>query len=166
MQHQGTKDNRSLRFLTSNLWCRGSFGTNVKNYAVVSENAIYYYVNGNNTDYVRARMSSQSYNGNTYYKIPLYADSSYDGLSSMTKNGNCDVNDIYGFPVDMIIFNNSSVTWYYYLIGGIGKEITLANVDDTMNGIRYATCQYVDQQLAGGSIHTLINLSPFMTPLS
>lgn len=164
MQHQGVKNNRSLRFLTSNLWCRGAFGTNVKNYAVISGNVIYYYVNGNNTDYVRAIMSSQPYNGNTYYKIPLYADSIYDGLTYITANGNCKVDDIYGFPVDMIIFNCSGGTWYYNLIGDIGKEVTIINVNDTMNGIRYASCQHVDQQLVGGAVHTLINVPSFIYP--
>lgn len=164
IQHQGQKDSRTLRFLTSNLWCRGSFGTNVKNYAVVSGNVIYYYVNGNNTDYVRAVMASQSYNGKTYYRIPLNVDPTFNDLTSMTAYGNCKVGDIYGFPVDMIIFNSSSGTWYYNIIGEIGKELVISNVDDTMNGIRYASCQHVDQQLSGGEIHTLINLSSFMYP--
>ena len=119
MQHQGVKDGRSLRFLTSNLWCRGSFGTTAHNTLVVNGTGAYFYPNGLNTTTGRQYISLESAKdsgGRTYYKVPVYGTS-----------GEC-----AGFPVDLVIFTATSATYNYHLVSLTkGAIITLVNAQKT-----------------------------------
>lgn len=119
MQHQGTKDGRSLRFLTSNLWCRGSFGASAHNAMVVMGTYAYYYPNGLYTTTGRQYISLESKKdsrGNTYYKVPVYGS---NGESS-------------GFPVDIVIFSATNQTYNYQLVElSRGAIITLVNAQKT-----------------------------------
>lgn len=119
MQHQGTKDGRSLRFLTSNLWCRGSFGASAHNAMVVMGTYAYYYPNGLHTttgrQYIALERGTSS-QGVTYYKVPVYGT---NGESA-------------GFPVDLVIFTATNQVYTYQLTQlSKGAIITLVNAQKT-----------------------------------
>lgn len=119
--HQGTKDGRSLRFLSSAIWCRGNFGAESRNTAVVTGSIIKYYTKGvSNSPVIRSLQSYTSSAGKTYYKVPCYG--SYGDAS--------------GFPVDLLIFSiNSSTTYYYVLEMAPTKRMMVFNANDNQNNV-------------------------------
>lgn len=119
--HQGTKDGRSLRFLSSDIWCRGNFGAESRNTAVVTGSTIKYYTKGvSNSPVTRSLQSYTSSAGKTYYKVPCYG--SYGDAS--------------GFPVDLLIFSiNSSTTYYYVLEMTPTKRMMVFNANDNQNNV-------------------------------
>lgn len=116
MQHQGVYNNRSLRFLTNNIRCRGSFGHNSLNFMVVYNSIIYYYVNGddyydnNISDFIQGTAVTSSYNGHTYYNLDLYPSPS--SLNNITEYGHAVTADLNGFPVDVIIIESDNEAYY------------------------------------------------------
>ena len=99
LQNQGVKDGRPLRFLSSNIWCRGAFGARERITARVAGNKVYYYPNGLDAAAVSVTMTRKtSAQGTYYYEIPCYGTAS----------------GVQGMPVDTIVFRNS--TEYNYLL--------------------------------------------------
>ena len=119
--HQGTKDGRSLRFLASDIWCRGNFGAESRNTAVITGSTIKYYTKGvSKSPVTRSLQSYTSSAGKTYYKVPCYG--SYGDAS--------------GFPVDLLIFSiNSSTTYYYVLEMTPTKRMMVFNANDDENNV-------------------------------
>lgn len=120
--HQGKKDGRSLRFLSSDIWCRGNFGAESRNTAVITGSTIKYYTKGvSNSPVTRSLQSYTSSAGKTYYKVPCYGGS---------------YGDASGFPVDLLIFSiNSSTTYYYVLEMTPTKRMMVFNANDNQNNV-------------------------------
>ena len=113
---QGTKNGRSLRFYSADIWCRGGFGAHHLNVAVVSGSTIKYYTKGpTGSTYESKTMTSHTGDGKTYYDIELY--------SGMT-------GDVSGFPVDLVIINHTVDNYAYRLVGGAGKKVTVVCSND------------------------------------
>lgn len=125
LYHQGTKDGRSLRFYTSMLWCRGSFGARERNTLVVNGTYGYYHTNGISQSGVYISFSyGTAANGDRYYKIPCYGQN----------------NDYSGFPVDTIIFSiNSNSTYRYNLEMSETQRVLLINANDNYNNAQIYT---------------------------
>lgn len=125
LYHQGTKDGRSLRFYTSMLWCRGSFGASQRNTLVVNGTYGYYHTNGISVSGVYVSFSyGTAANGDRYYKIPCYGQN----------------DDYSGFPVDTIIFSINSKTLYRYnLEMSETQRVLLINANDNQNNAQIYT---------------------------
>lgn len=125
LYHQGTKDGRSLRFYTSMLWCRGSFGARQRNTLVVNGTYGYYHTNGISQSGVYISFSyGTAANGDRYYKIPCYGQN----------------DDYSGFPVDTVIFSiNSSSTYRYNLEMAETQRVLLINANDNYNNAQIYT---------------------------
>ena len=125
LYHQGTKDGRSLRFYTSMLWCRGSFGARQRNTLVVNGTYGYYHTNGISVSGVYVSFSyGTAANGDRYYKIPCYGQN----------------DDYSGFPVDTIIFSINSETLYRYnLEMAETQRVLLINANDNQNNAQIYT---------------------------
>lgn len=116
MVQQGTKNNRSLRFYSADIWCRGGFGANHLNLAVVNGSTIKYYTKDPaESTYESKTMTSHTGDGKTYYDIELYSGTSGDAS---------------GFPVDLVIINNSNDSYAYRLVGVTGKKVTVICSND------------------------------------
>ena len=116
MVHQGTKDGRSLRFYSSDIWCRGGFSAHHLNVAVVNGSTIKYYTKGPaESTYESKTMTSHTGDGKTYYDIELYS-----GMSG----------DASGFPVDLVIINHTYDNYAYRLVGATAKKVTVICSND------------------------------------
>ena len=159
-RQQGTKNGRTLRYYANNIRCRMSFGAASMNMAKVSGTTIYYYVNGDTSSYVAMTLQS---NGDGVYYIPLYPGSSTGYINSV---GNATLGDIYGFPVDLVIFDNSSTVYQYEMLAGsCGKKVTVVNAHDNGPYILLYIINGAQHMLAGGQVQTYINIREFTNPL-
>ena len=153
MYHQGTKDSRSLRFYTSDLWCRGVFGARERSIMVVYGSYAYVYTKGADKAGTYIPLTSgTSSNNETYYIVPCYSPRyDYNGETS-------------GFPVDTVIFRiTSSATYRYLLSLAVTQRIFLVNANDNYNNVQvYANG--TKQTLNGGSMHHCMQLADFMYP--
>ena len=118
MYSQGYRNDkdRSNRFYTSDVWCRGMFGHYEKTMAVVKGTYMYVYSKGADKSgvYVSLKTGQTADGKKTYYKIPLY------GLDG----------DIAGMPIDVVVFNTSSDYYYQFTGTGNGKEWRVINGND------------------------------------
>lgn len=114
-QGYNSKQERSNRFYTSDVWCRGMFGHLEKTMAVVKGTYMYVYSKGADKSgvYVSLKTGTTS-NNKTFYKIPLY------GLD----------NDLAGMPIDVVLFNTTSDYYYQFTGAGNGKEWRVINGND------------------------------------
>lgn len=153
MYHQGTKDNRSLRFYTSDLWCRGVFGARERSVMVVYSSYAYVFTKGGSVSGTYIPLSSAtSSNNETYYKVSCYSPR-YDYNEETS-----------GFPIDVIVFRNSRSTVYRYQIEmALTQRVLVVNANDSydnvdiyLNGSKF--------RLANGRIAELIQLSNWMYP--
>lgn len=153
MYHQGTKDNRSLRFYTSDLWCRGVFGARERSIMVVYGSYAYVYTKGADKTGTYIPLTSRTSSANeTYYTVPCYSPRyDYNGETS-------------GFPVDTVIFRiTSNVTYRYLLSLAVTQRIFVVNANDNYNNVQiYANG--TKQTLNGGSMHHCMQLVDFMYP--
>lgn len=149
MQHQGTKDGRSLRFLTSDVWCRGQFGAAERNALVVKGSYGYYYTKGlsGSGTYVSFTTKTSS-NGVAYYVLPMYVTSG----------------DYSGFPVDVLVFSiNSSTVYNYELIMNNSQRVLVINANDDQNNANiFANGNLVEWN--GGAVAEVIKLAAVMLP--
>lgn len=122
MQHQGIKDGRSLRFYSSDIWCRGSFGARERNVLVIKGAYGYYYPNGVYADGNYVSLASKtSSNGERYYEVNCYGQTG----------------DYSGFPVDTIIFNIQGGTVFQYSLNAIATQrIMVINGNDSSNNVK------------------------------
>ncbi len=128
MQHQGhnSESDRSLRFLTSDLWCRGVFGARERATMVVRLGYAYAYTKGIGTavNYFNLEYSTST-SGDKYYKIPCYSP----GWATITDNS--------GFVVDTIIFISYSSTVYTYELDMADTQrVLLINGNDDLNNVQ------------------------------
>lgn len=111
LQHQGTKNGRSLRFLSSTIWCRGDFGASSRTVLNVPGVVSYCYMNGALNTGQYKMLESNTYNAITYYKIPC--------------NGPSDSN-YAGMPIDIVVLNPSS-TYNYELEMYTSQRVLVIN---------------------------------------
>lgn len=156
---QGTKNSRTLRFYSGNIRCRGAFGATSLNMARVHDTVIDYYVNGDTDSYVRFNLQSNGVGG---YYIPLYPTSD-TGYSSAY--GNATLADIYGFPVDLVVFDNTAVRQYELLAGSTGKKVTLVNANNNYSNIYLNINGATDRLLHGGAVQQYVNIRELTNPL-
>lgn len=112
---------RSLRFYTSDVWCRGQFGADERNTLEVFGSYGYYYTKGmaNSGTYV-AFESVKTASGDTCYKIPLYGTSG----------------DYAGMPVDTVVFRNFyNQVQRYILVAADSHRVLLVNANNNYNNI-------------------------------
>lgn len=150
MQHQGTKDGRSLRFLSSDIWCRGQFGAARRNLLVVKGPYGYYYTKGATREgqYIAFSSGTDSY-GNTYYTIPLCGTSNVEYA---------------GFPVDTLVFCIESSTVYRYKLTIYeSQRVLVVNSNNNYNNAQI----YVNGSLVvinGGTMREIVALHTFQRP--
>lgn len=150
LYHQGTKDGRSLRFRTSDIWCRGQFGAAERNVLVVYGSYGYYHTKGITESGVYVSFTSAtSSNNQTYYTLPCY------GMSG----------DYAGFPVDTIVFRGTSGTYRYVLSMSNSQRVLLLNAYN--NSPNEAVQIYVNGQavaLNGGQVREVIKMYTYQNP--
>lgn len=137
LQHQGTKDGRTLRFLSSDIWCRGQFAAGGRITARVLTNTVYYYHSGTSSSYSRYIMPSKSYNRHTYYTVPCYGESIISGLPTA----------ISGMPIDTIVFKMAS-TYYYELDLMTTQRVFVYNGNDSAS--IHIFINGTDKEVSGG----------------
>lgn len=144
------KEDRSNRFYTSDVWCRGMLGHSSRTMAMVQEDLMQVFTRGTDKDPVLCVLEQETNaSGNTYYKIPLYSPGNKDDTS--------------GMPIDVILFNNTSDYYYSFEGMGNGKEWRVINGNDNQ------TIHFCDiggwHELKGGASVNCIYISPsFLNP--
>jgi hypothetical protein len=152
MQHQGNLDGRSLRFLSSDIWCRGVFGHHAKTVAVVKGGYMNVYPKGvdNSSVYVSLK-SDKTSDGTTFYYIPLYGNGQSAGWA--------------GMPIDVVVLNVTRK--YYYAFTGMetGKEWRVINGNDKFSEVYF--CDIGGwHKLVGGESLSCVYVNPkFLNPV-
>lgn len=152
MQHQGNLDGRSLRFLSSDIWCRGVFGHHAKTVAVVKGGYMNVYPKGvdNSSVYVSLK-SAKTSDGTTFYYIPLYGNGQSAGWA--------------GMPIDVVVLNVTRK--YYYAFTGMetGKEWRVINGNDKFSEVYF--CDIGGwHKLVGGESLSCVYVNPkFLNPV-
>lgn len=151
MSQQGynSDKNRSLRFYTSDLWCRGQFGARSRNVLLVRGNWGYYYTKGVSKTGVIVNFSQKTADGGTrYYELPLYGSSG----------------DASGFPVDIIVFNLDGSTTYNYALSMVDSQrALLINSNDDNNNVKiYSNGKLVT--INGGVMREVCKMYVFQKP--
>ena len=150
-QGYNKKEDRSNRFYTSDVWCRGMFGHRSKTMAIVKQDLMKVFTRGTGKEPVEHKLTQgMTTSSNTYYEIPLFAPGGND--------------DTAGMPIDVILFNNTAD--YYYSFEGMddGKEWRVINGND------HQTIHFCDiggwHELKGGASVNCIYIPPeFLTPV-
>lgn len=151
MQHQGydSVNSRSYRFLTSDVWGRGSFATLQRLTVIVCGSYAYYFHKGLPSSWdvstsVYVNLPSVTSGGRTYYRIPCYSPDNYSALA--------------GMPVDTVLFRITSNTTYYYYLGlAASQRVVVANINDDQNNVKIC-CNGTDIQWNGGEINFVQNM--------
>lgn len=150
MQHQGSLNGRSLRFLSSDIWCRGVFGHYAKTVAVVKGSYMYVYPKGVDDSGVYVKLSSgKTSDGTTFYYIPLYGGGT--GWA--------------GMPIDIVVLNVTYKHYYAFTGMATGKEWRVINGND-----RFSEVYFCDiggwHKLVGGESLSCVYVNPkFLNPV-
>lgn len=151
MYHQGYNNalKRTYRFYSSEIWCRGIFGSRERATMVIKGDYGELYTNGlGDTEkrFVKFPFISRTLKGVTYYEVPLYG---FDG-------------DAAAFPVDLIIFSNQQ-EFTYELQSIEGKVVEVVNAND--NASQYIFSGGFRREIKGGEVTSCVkvgynNLTP------
>lgn len=151
MQHQGSLNGRSLRFLSSDIWCRGVFGHYAKTVAVVKGSYMYVYPKGVDDSGVYVNLSSgKTSDGTTFYYIPLYGGGGTGWA---------------GMPIDIVVLNVTYKHYYAFTGMATGKEWRVINGND-----RFSEVYFCDiggwHKLVGGESLSCVYVNPkFLNPV-
>ena len=132
---QGTKNERSLRFYSSDIWCRGMFGHVARTCAVIKNDIMHVYVGEKGEDGeegVKVKLSTvRLTSGETVYRIPMfspgtgyYADDLFGTLVNPSDP------KFPGAPIDVIVFNCNANLLYTFVLLEEGKTWTVINGND------------------------------------
>ena len=149
-QGYNKKEDRSNRFYTSDVWCRGMFGHYSKTMAIVKQDLMKVFTRGTGKEPVEHKLTQgMTTSSNTYYKIPLFAPGDND--------------DTAGMPIDVVLFNNTADYYYSFVGMDDGKEWRVINGNDNQ------TIHFCDiggwHELKGGASVNCIYISPsFLNP--
>ena len=127
--------------------------------ARVHDTVIDYYVNGDLNSYVRFNLQSNGVGG---YYIHLYKTDSV-GYSSVY--GNAVLGDVYGFPVDLVVFDNSAVYNYELVRGNPNKKVTVVNAHDGSVTVNLAINGNLTWALYGGAVQQYVNIRELTNPV-
>lgn len=150
-QGYNKKEDRSNRFYTSDVWCRGMFGHRSKTMAIVKQDLMKVFTRGTGKEPVEHKLTQgMKTSSNTYYEIPLFAPGGND--------------DTAGMPIDVILFNNTADCYYSFEGMDDGKEWRVINGND------HQTIHFCDiggwHELKGGASVNCIYIPPeFLTPV-
>lgn len=150
-QGYNKKEDRSNRFYTSDVWCRGKFGHRSKTMAIVKQDLMKVFTRGTGKEPVEHKLTQgMTTSSNTYYEIPLFAPGGND--------------DTAGMPIDVILFNNTADCYYSFEGMDDGKEWRVINGND------HQTIHFCDiggwHELKGGASVNCIYIPPeFLTPV-
>ena len=150
-QGYNKKEDRSNRFYTSDVWCRGMFGHRSKTMAIVKQDLMKVFTRGTGKEPVEHKLTQgMTTSSNTYYEIPLFAPGGND--------------DTAGMPIDVILFNNTADCYYSFEGMDDGKEWRVINGND------HQTIHFCDiggwHELKGGASVNCIYIPPeFLTPV-
>lgn len=150
-QGYNKKEDRSNRFYTSDVWCRGMFGHRSKTMAIVKQDLMKVFTRGTGKEPVEHKLTQgMTASSNTYYEIPLFAPGGND--------------DTAGMPIDVILFNNTADCYYSFEGMDDGKEWRVINGND------HQTIHFCDiggwHELKGGASVNCIYIPPeFLTPV-
>lgn len=150
-QGYNKKEDRSNRFYTSDVWCRGMFGHRSKTMAIVKQDLMKVFTRGTGKEPVEHKLTQgMTTSSNTYYEIPLFAPGGND--------------DTAGMPIDVILFNNTADYYYSFVGMDDGKEWRVINGNDNQ------TIHFCDiggwHELKGGASVNCIYIPPeFLTPV-
>ena len=132
---QGTKNERSLRFYSSDIWCRGMFGHVARTCAVIKNDIMHVYVGEKGEDGeegVKVKLSTTRLtSGETVYRIPMFSPGTgyyADDLFGTLVNPNDP--KFPGAPIDVIVFNCTANFLYTFVLLGEGKTWTVINGND------------------------------------
>ena len=100
-------------------------------------------------------------NGVGGYYIPLYPTSNTGYLSG----NRATFDDLTGFPVDLLVFDNSSDIHYELDPFSCGKKVTLVNAHDGSVTVYLAINGNTNWALNGGKVQTFINIRELTNPL-
>lgn len=151
MQHQGNLNGRSLRFISSDIWCRGVFGHYAKTVAVVKGSYMYVYPKGVDDSGVYVNLSSgKTSDGTTFYYIPLYGGSRAGWA---------------GMPIDIVVINVTYKHYYAFTEMRTGKEWRVINGNDRFNEVYF--CDIGGwHKLVGGESLSCVYVNPkFLNPV-
>ena len=150
-QGYNKKEDRSNRFYTSDVWCRGMFGHRSKTMAIVKQDLMKVFTRGTGKEPVEHKLTQgMTASSNTYYEIPLFAPGGND--------------DTAGMPIDVILFNNTADCYYSFKGMDDGKEWRVINGND------HQTIHFCDiggwHELKGGASVNCIYIPPeFLNPV-
>lgn len=145
-QQQGTRDNRSLRFYASDIWCRGSFGAAERNIVVVDGSRARYMTKGIDGVATTVDMSQQTdTGGNKFYRIQCYGQES----------------DAAGFPVDVIVINNASV--YNYELSMFSTQRCLLINGNNNTSFKVYAAGFL-KEFKGGVVCEVVKMDRYITP--
>ena len=132
MYNQGrdSEENRTHRFYSGDIFCRGSFGHLSRFVALVTGSTMQVFPKGDDgTTAVTLHLeSATASNGKTYYKVPLYVSAMTfpDDFLDTSK----DFHDVSGMPIDVVAFNVTAETYYLLTNFGCGKGVDVVNTND------------------------------------
>lgn len=144
---QGTKNGRSLRFYSSDIWCRGAFGAAERTVMVVKGSKADCYINGVKKEPITVSFDSLTgSDGRTYYKIPCYSPGYMMGLGTS------------GFPVDTVLFNISDTDNHFFELDMYETQrcIVINANDDADNVYIYSNGKPVEWK--GGEMADVLQL--------
>lgn len=150
-QGYNKKEDRSNRFYTSDVWCRGMFGHRSKTMAIVKQDLMKVFTRGTGKEPVEHKLTQgMTASSNTYYEIPLFSPGGND--------------DTAGMPIDVILFNNTADCYYSFEGMDDGKEWRVINGND------HQTIHFCDiggwHELKGGASVNCIYIPPeFLNPV-
>jgi hypothetical protein len=168
LAQQGTKNGRSLRFYMANVWCRQSFGTPSENTVRIQNGVATFYPDGlsNMSFYVKVYLPTTTYDGNTYYEIPLYPGAIYDSSDTsklISCGGGATISDLAGLSINTVLFDNSAASIYYWLLGWVGQKADLINVNNNYRVI-FAIAGVENSTIDGGKCVKVFNAANLLTP--
>ncbi|WP_315352436.1 hypothetical protein [Phocaeicola abscessus] len=148
---QGYKGDRPLRFYSSDLWCRGVFGSRSRALVEVNGTIAYYYSKGLSGTKVSLPLPQKTYNGETYYVVPCYG------------SPDLPLGDANGMPVDIIVFTSKVPITYKYDIDLFETQrVLLFNANDNYSIEIYTNGK--KKVLSGGEAIFAQNLRRFLYP--
>lgn len=165
-QMQGLKDERALRFLASDIWCRGAFGHHQRTCAVIRNGIMHVYVGVGGTDGIRVRLPTVKLtSGETVYEIPMYGPGTKGILGDFGSLVNPKDPSLAGAPIDLVVFNCTANYLYSFTALGEGKEWTVINGNDDQS------VRVVDiggwRTVLGGEVSNYFYVNPtWLTPVS
>lgn len=151
MQHQGNLNGRSLRFLSSDIWCRGAFGHYAKTVAVVKGSYMYVYPKGVDDSGIYVSLNSgKTSDGTTFYYIPLYGNV-WTGWA--------------GMPIDIVVINVTYKNYYVFTGMGTGKEWRVINGNDRFNEVYFCDIGGWHKLVGGDSLSCVYVNPKFFNPV-